>query len=342
MTRRCMAPAVALLATLMTGACAVKDAKMKGPRIPDKGYENLPERAKWLLGTAGTEEQYRSLPEAERATYEAVVHALDHYSLLESVDAVTQIWGEAEWSLTPRPSGTNQFRLSVIFSRDATRRFWEKGFRFTGGGHVKLSNGRLRGNRHTWSARGPGNPPTLQMSWVRADPRIGEIDIDYRPLQSGMPHVQAANSDVRDQYNGVGHVCSYQEKYGDDTAERLGHWADKRRSRCDERRREETDWPATGWMFVGTRGVPETWVLSKIVPVSRETTLEEAIEEEVILRTDKPLLMERWQPQAQGLQVASPGVEVSAGECVRATATQRQGSQVWAQVKRIPCHAAGQ
>ena len=339
MTRRCMAPAVALLATLMTGSCAGKDLKIEGPVVPDKGYENLPERAKWLLGTAGTEEQYHGLPDAERATYEAVVHALDHYGLLESVDAVTQIWGEAEWSLTARPSGANQFRLSVIFSRDATRRFWDAGFRFEGGGHVKLANGQRRGGRHTWSTREPGNPPKLQISWLRADPRLGEIDIDYRPLRSAQ-HVQAANSDVRDQYNGVPHVCGYEEKYGDERAERLGLWADKRRSRCDERGQGEKEWPAAGWIFAGTRGVAETWVLGEIVRVN-ETKLEEAIKEGAILRTDRALGMKRWRPQAQGLQDASPGTQVAEGQCVRPTATQRRGSQIWARIERVPCREGG-
>ena len=213
MTRRCMAPAVALLATLMTGACAVKDAKMKGPRIPDKGYENLPERAKWLLGTAGTEEQYRSLPEAERATYEAVVHALDHYSLLESVDAVTQIWGEAEWSLTPRPSGTNQFRLSVIFSRDATRRSGRRGSDSRGRTRKALQRPPEREPTHLEHerTREPANAAD-ELGARRPENRRNRHRLP--PLQSGMPHVQAANSDVRDQYNGVGTCAATRKSTG--------------------------------------------------------------------------------------------------------------------------------
>ena len=169
MSRTQRAGAIAVLTTLAATGCSSKGASPQAPEYRH-GYERLPERAKWLLGTAGTSERYEQLTEAERSTYEAITHALNHHGLLESVEAVTKIWGEAPVEHKAQPGGRHQFRLSVMLSSDAPRRLWAAGFLFDENGHVKRANGDLTAGHDTWSARERGNAPRLQ-TMSRSGPR---------------------------------------------------------------------------------------------------------------------------------------------------------------------------
>ena len=118
-------------------------------------------------------------------------------------------------------SGADQFRLSVVLSRDARTLLWQQGFEFSGRGHVKLFDGSSANRYTTDSARESGGLPKLQISWRRQDPRIGEIDIDYRSLDSFSHVASAANSDVR--ASGNVHYCLHVAKYGN----RLVNWWDE-------------------------------------------------------------------------------------------------------------------
>lgn len=192
-----------------------------------RGYESLPEEGHVLLGAAREIEAYATLTKAQRATYEAIVHALDNTDLLEIVHAVTAVWGEAvDADGRPSRQGMDQFRISVVLNRDARDKLWEHGTKLETRGHVKLPNGNRVGERDSDSARELGDPPNLHVSWLEEDPRIGEIDIDYRPLASNPftgGHSEPENSDVRKSYDGTPHYCSYLAKY---SGELVDWWTD--------------------------------------------------------------------------------------------------------------------
>lgn len=214
------------LVVLFTGPAA-------GQTLDTRGYDSLPDRGQWLLSAAHDIEAYSTLTVAQRATYEAIVHALDHHDLLDIVDAVTAIWGEAfQPNGLLSTDGKEQFRLSVVLHRNALTRLWGENFEFSGRGHVKHSSGSSASIYNTGSARESGGLPRLHISWLRDDPRIGEIDIDYRSLGS-LRHISPENSDVRGSLSGTPHYCLHQAKYGD-SRQRLVDWWNSKPQQCDE------------------------------------------------------------------------------------------------------------
>ena len=153
---------------------------------------------------------YNSLTESQRATFEAIVHALYAQGIFAIVDEVTWIWGEHPQS----NDGRDQFRLSVILARGAvefllSHRDYRKAP--LGWGHVKKPNGDLVGQRGADSVRQRGRRPALQISWLEDDYTIGDIDIDYRENSEG--HNDVANSDVRESAEGEPHFDRHSERY---------------------------------------------------------------------------------------------------------------------------------
>ena len=223
-----------ILRIVVTLALMVLIASPTAGQTPDtRGYDSLPDRGQWLLGAARDIEAYSPLTVAQRATYEAIVHALDHHRLLGIVDAVTVIWGEAfQPNGLLSTDGKDQFRLSVVLNRNALTRLWDENFEFSGRGHVKRSSGSSASIYDTDSAREPGGLPKLQVSWLRDDPRIGEIDIDYRSLRS-LPHLNPENSDVRGSLRGNPHYCLHRAKY-DDSRQKLVDWWNSEPEQCGE------------------------------------------------------------------------------------------------------------
>ena len=72
-----------ILRIVVTLALMVLIASPTAGQTPDtRGYDSLPDRGQWLLGAARDIEAYSPLTVAQRATYEAIVHALDHHRLL--------------------------------------------------------------------------------------------------------------------------------------------------------------------------------------------------------------------------------------------------------------------
>ena len=105
-------------------------------------FSSLPDRGKWLLGAGGAPATYDTLTVAQRATYEAIMHALDYHKLLGILDAVTAVWGEeCQRNGLLSTDGAEQFRLSVVLSHDAPTRLWESKFEFNRRGHVKRASG---------------------------------------------------------------------------------------------------------------------------------------------------------------------------------------------------------
>ena len=216
-----------LLVLLFATAATAGQAANAVPDDVKEGYESLPEEGWVLLGAAREIESYATLTESQRATYEAIVHALENTGLLEIVQAVTAVWGEAvdERGLLSR-QGLDQFRVSVVLSRDAREKLWAHGTKLDYRGHVKLAEGDRVGVDDADGARELGDPPNLHVSWREDDPRIGEIDIDYRPLRSSPVrggHLEPENSDVRKSFDGTRHYCLYLRKYDDGLVD---WWAD--------------------------------------------------------------------------------------------------------------------
>ena len=148
---------------------------------------------------------YDALKESKRTTFEAIMHALEEGGLLQLVTAVTAIWGEI-----PRSTqGLDQFRVSVTLAEGAPEWLRDNGFPGRRGPHVKLSNGDRVARREAATARQSGGPPSMQVSWLKRDPTVGEIDIDYIPFGevafnlsflaniTGFGHTSPQNSDVR-------------------------------------------------------------------------------------------------------------------------------------------------
>lgn len=141
---------------------------------------------------------YNALEEPDRATFEAIMHALGAQGLLDIVTSVTAIWGE----VPPFTQGLDQFRISVRLVDGAPARLDDNGYRRSGNPHVKLPDGRRVGWRDAATARQSGGHPSMQISWLKEDPTVGEIDIDYVPFGwrafFGFGHASPGNSDVRD------------------------------------------------------------------------------------------------------------------------------------------------
>ena len=147
---------VAFMAVLLL---ATSDAS-RGQEVDSRGYDSLPNYAKWLASPARDGESaldsYNAMTPAERATFEAIVHALEHHNLLGIVDAVSAIWGEAA-SRSRMTQGRHQFRLSVVLNQEAIADMWESGaFRIENDGHVKLLTGRHAPRRRHRCREGEG------------------------------------------------------------------------------------------------------------------------------------------------------------------------------------------
>ena len=165
-------------------------------------------------GAAG----YNALDESQRATFEAITDALQSRGLLDRVAQVREIWGQSD-----SKDGKDQYRLSVRFKPGTVaylKQLVKKNEGFEKGcfAHVKLPSGDVITNGAA-CVRESGHPPNLQISWLKRDRIIGEVDIDYRELGEG--HGDPANSDVRasveedkSEYRIVQHYGRHVIKYG--------------------------------------------------------------------------------------------------------------------------------
>ena len=182
----------------------------------ESSYRHLSERGRALFESYVDAEIYRGLRESQRTTFESIMHALGSMAKLEIIESVTAIWGEGhpEWA-----EGTDQFRLSVILADGAVRNlltdpnFEQNEVLGVGLGHVKLPSGVVVDWQDADSVRQTGRRPTLQISWLEDDYRIGEVDIDYR--ENDNEHHEASNSDVRSELpDGTPHFDLHTERYG--------------------------------------------------------------------------------------------------------------------------------
>ena len=153
---------------------------------------------------------YNSLSESQRATFEAIVHALYAEGIFAILEEVTAFWGADPQS----SDGEDQFRISVTLAPHAVdflrahRDYKRSAF---GHGHVKRPNGDVEGIFAADSVRQRGERPTLQVSWLEDDFRTGEIDIDYR--DGGEGHSEAANSDIRASVGDETHFLRHFRRY---------------------------------------------------------------------------------------------------------------------------------
>ena len=108
------------------------------------------------------------------------MHALEALKLLDLVTGVTAIWGEKQTppGTTPLP-GRYQYRISVTLIEGARELLDNNGFTLgEKGAHVIMSDGEVRGSDDSDTARQLGYP-SMQVSWLKENPTVGEIDIDY-------------------------------------------------------------------------------------------------------------------------------------------------------------------
>lgn len=205
-------------------------------------YHYLSDRAKMLIdglegvgdgdGQLNDAAAYNALEESKRTTFESIMHALEVQNLLHLVARVTAIWGEISPSPAPRgvpsrpPSGGDQFRISVTLVEGAPEQLANSGYSLKQKGpHVKLSDGEVKGWRDSTTARQSGGHPSMQVSWLKqtptvGEPTVGEIDIDYIEFGFlaflGLGHADIRNSDVRADL--LGYTSNYEahvRRYGD-------------------------------------------------------------------------------------------------------------------------------
>ena len=287
------------------------------PPEDTSGYNSLPDKGKWLLGAAREADAYYTLTKSQRATYEAIVHALEHHDLLDIVDAVTAIWGEPD---TPSTQGLDQFRISVILSRDALDRLSEDGFALGDWGHVKRADGRGSSAIQANGTREPGDTmPKLQISWFENDPRIGEIDIDYRA--AGLRHGDPQNSDVRESLDDVLHYCLYRAKYGD----ALIDWWNAEPTQC-------TEVPAMpprpeGWVFLGPASDSDNWPFD----VNDVDSLQ------VGLRMRSTEYRQAYLRPRRGITGPQPLFVIDSPTCVELLNKTRYGTAIWVHIRPVAC-----
>ena len=166
---------------------------------------------------------YDALKESERTTLEAIMHALQRGGVLHLVTGVTAIWGEIPQST----QGLDQFRISVTLAEGAPAHLHNNGYPGRSNPHVKLPNGDRVGWRGADTARQSDGPPSMQVSWLKRDPTVGEIDIDYIRFGEvefsasflanilGFGHTSPQNSDVRaDPLGNPPNYCVHVNRYG--------------------------------------------------------------------------------------------------------------------------------
>ena len=217
------------LLLLAVGYSIIGDAAVAQEAAGGSRYEQLSEREKRLADmlTSADGSVYNALSEAQQATFEAIMHALDKTGLENIVEQVTAVWGVAFQKRNPTlrdTDGRKQFRVSVVLAHDAVAQLlgYHK-FDFDRNGHVLLPSGHFGGAAD--SAREPGPPPNLQVSWLEDDLTVGEIDIDYRSLRKERwSHGAPENSDVRECFSNVPHYKRHVAKYGRDFEK---WWGDK-------------------------------------------------------------------------------------------------------------------
>lgn len=212
-----------LIVPVISGVVVAAGILLAAPQSSESSsYRYLSDRGKELAdGIAQDADDYnRRLTVSQRATFEAVAHALEQEGIDGLIVSVTAVWGE-----DPRSTdGTRQFRVSVVLAEDVERILNENGYVLSKRGHVILPTGEVeKGDRDADSARQPGRPPKLQISWLEADPTIGEVDIDYREFQLSFDvfrlgfggHLEPNNSSVMARLpGGRSHYSLHLDRYG--------------------------------------------------------------------------------------------------------------------------------
>ena len=203
---RLIAPVVVFsVVVVAAGGLAAQPIPLGSPG----SHQYLSARGAELAGGGGL---YNSLTVTQRATFEAIIHALESEGIDDLIEGVTRVWGA-----TSDSEGVRQFRLSVTLDPDTEDRLAARKYNLTRRGHVILPSGDvIRSDFDVDGARQPGRRPTLHISWLEADPTIGEVDIDYRQfgwrdvfgLLGG--HLDPDNSNVTWGYHYDLHV----ERYG--------------------------------------------------------------------------------------------------------------------------------
>lgn len=216
---------IRLIVPVISGVVVAAAVLLAAPQSSQSGsYHHLSDRGRELAGgIAQDADDYNRLTVPQRATFEAVVHALEQEGIDSLIVSVTAVWGE-----DPRSTdGTRQFRASVVLVEDVERILNGNGYDVIRRGHVILPVGEV--DNEADGARQPGRPPKLQISWLEADPTIGEVDIDYRPfhfffdginfifpfLPMRVVHLDPNNSNVMAQLSGGrSHYSLHLERYG--------------------------------------------------------------------------------------------------------------------------------
>lgn len=204
---RLIAPLVAFSVVAAAGGGAAQ------PDAPGS-HRHLSARGVELAGGGGL---YDSLTVTQRATFEAVIHALEAEGIDDLIEGVTRVWGA-----TSGAEGVRQFRLSVTLVPDARARLEALDYGISYRGHVILPSGEVvKGDFDVDSARQRGRTPKLQISWLEDTPTVGEVDIDYRPFGFfdliGFPggHLDPDNSNVTAALgSGYPHYHLHAARYG--------------------------------------------------------------------------------------------------------------------------------
>ena len=174
-------------------------------------YDLLSPRGQELF--AGNADSYNRLELSRRTTFHAIIHALEAADLDHLVESVDRIWG----ALPSSSEGRHQYRLSVTLTKGAVEELESRGD-FSGGvGHVKRADGRLVGGMgplglgffaalvrtdSVRQKRSDISPASIQISWLRGERTVGDIDIDYVEKRNIQDHNSPRNSDVTFQFRG--------------------------------------------------------------------------------------------------------------------------------------------
>jgi hypothetical protein len=182
----------------------------------EPSYRYLDQYTRALYGRG--ESVYNALSEDQRATVEAITHALQARRIGDLILTIESVWGVAD-DTDEANDGRHQFRISVLLEDDAANSLL-RNLEFTTGSwwnrlwgvHVKRANGDLvTDSQDVDCVRERGRRPALQICWLTNDTTIGEVDIDYR---EGVRHVDPANSDVRAEHRGTSHYELHVRTYG--------------------------------------------------------------------------------------------------------------------------------